>query len=603
MNRVVKLCCISLFSVSAFGSLGSIPRLANADAAMPPIIAGATIVNETFVNGSGTFGFDSGASISGGVLNLTQNMGNYTTSVKHFDANIIGQALVDVTFDWKTSVTSDGKKTGIEFRDLYGRLIFALSGAKGSELRYSTTGWDSDSTQAQYDWEPIWSKAVLDPTKTYTVRLLANFDQRTVSYSIAEKEGSVLVQAVNVPTQATGLAKMIACSYYTAGGSGTQTIDNFKLIAPVQQLDLPLAGKTMYAFGDSIVDGHKYAGAGFVEFVAAREGISLSYNSARNGATIMPGGSGGQILTQVMNAPTASPDFVVFDGGTNDAYEANDNHWGAVGVGKAPASFDLSTVAGAFENTIYQMKQKWPNTKLVYVAVHRLDGGRTAERQDILHAIELAACAKWEVMVANLYDDSVLNTRQQNDRWTYTFDNLGYDGLPGNLVTRSSSEFDADTPTGTHPNFRGIEQFYVPFVSHALRQIVLVSGATYKIKNAASGQYLDSDANGTVVLAPQTSYDDQDWIVSRTVTGYWMIKNVRTGRYYLDTDALNNSVIWNTGAVIADSLWGIEPVDGGGFRLNNQHAGREYMYATTLAELKWNTGSTESSTVWIFEKK
>lgn len=606
MIRLWRSACITLVCFAVVLAIGAMPvDLAHAaiqPLAMPAVTAGAVLIDEDFTNGSGAFGFDAGASISGGVLRVTQNMGNYTTSVKHFDANIAGQSLVDLAFDWKTVIASGGKKTGIEFRDLYGRLIFAFSGAKGSELRYSTTGWDSDSSQSQYDWEPTWSMVSLDPEKTYTVRLLADFDRKTVSFSITRKDdGSVLVEEVDVPTQATGLARMVASNYYTAGGDGTQALDNFKLIAPVAQLDLPLAGKTMYAFGDSIIDGHKYSKAGFTEFAAAREGMLLTHNGAKNGATIMPGGSGGQILSQIASAPAASPDYVVFDGGTNDAYEVNDSRWGSVGGSQDPATFDTNTVAGAFEYTLYQMKQKWPIAKLVYVAVHRLDGGRTVARQDILHGIELAACAKWGVTVANLYDDASLNTRVQSDRWTYSFDNLGFDGLPGTLATRNSSEFDADTPTGTHPNFRGIEDFYVPFISHALRQIKIVSGAAYKIKNVATGKYLDSDVNGAVILAPGSAYDDQDWIVSQDSSSQWTIRNARSGRYYLDTESTNNQVIWNSGAVISDSLWSLEPVAGGGFRVNNQHAGRDYMYATTTDELKWNTGATDSSAVWIFE--
>lgn len=131
----------------------------------------------------------------------------------------------------------------------------------------------------------------------------------------------------------------------------------------------------------------------------------------------------------------------------------------------------------------------------------------------------------------------------------------------------------------------------------------IVNGATYKIKNAASGKYLDTDANGVVILAPSSAYDDQNWIVSQDASGNWTIKNVRTGRYYLDTDATDNQVIWNAGDVISDSLWSLEPVSGGGYRVNNQHEGREYMYATSTDALKWNTGAVDSSTVWIFEKQ
>ena len=47
-----------------------------------------------------------------------------------------------------------------------------------------------------------------------------------------------------------------------------------------------LENKKLYAFGDSIVAGHKYEKASFVNFVSSKEGMDLS-KYAVNGATIM----------------------------------------------------------------------------------------------------------------------------------------------------------------------------------------------------------------------------------------------------------------------------------------------------------------------------
>lgn len=126
---------------------------------------------------------------------------------------------------------------------------------------------------------------------------------------------------------------------------------------------------------------------------------------------------------------------------------------------------------------------------------------------------------------------------------------------------------------------------------------------TYKIKNSATGTYLDSDPNGALVLAAASNYDDQDWTVTRTGSGTWTIRNVRTGRFYLASDAANNAVIWNSGNITADSLWTVEQVSSGSYRLNNQSTGRDYMYETSTGRVKWNTGATDASTVWALEPK
>ncbi|MEU4446685.1 cellulase family glycosylhydrolase [Actinosynnema sp. NPDC050801] len=128
------------------------------------------------------------------------------------------------------------------------------------------------------------------------------------------------------------------------------------------------------------------------------------------------------------------------------------------------------------------------------------------------------------------------------------------------------------------------------------------TAGTYKIRNSATGTYLDSDGNGAVVLAAASTYDDQDWVLARTTSGAWTVRNARTGRFNLAA-AAGNTVVWNTGGVGADALWTLEPVTSGGFRLNNQNTGSDYLYAASAGQVRWNTGSTDTTTVWTFVPK
>ena len=63
-----------------------------------------------------------------------------------------------------------------------------------------------------------------------------------------------------------------------------------------------IKGKKVLTFGDSIIDGHLYKKAGFMEFVAEQEGMSVK-KYANNGACILPGnpideaGLGGMVLS------------------------------------------------------------------------------------------------------------------------------------------------------------------------------------------------------------------------------------------------------------------------------------------------------------------
>ena len=89
-----------------------------------------------------------------------------------------------------------------------------------------------------------------------------------------------------------------------------------------------IKGKKVLTFGDSIIDGHLYKKAGFMEFVAEQEGMSVK-KYANNGACILPGnpideaGLGGMVLSDQVEKAAAEnewADYIVFDGGTNDAY-------------------------------------------------------------------------------------------------------------------------------------------------------------------------------------------------------------------------------------------------------------------------------------------
>lgn len=439
----------------SFRALAAVVAVA-ATLAVPTAQAGAAgvLVDEAF--GAQTtppnFGFPTGASIGNGVLNVTSGMANYTTSVKSFDATVVQERTLDLAFDWKTAVGSSGHKTGVELRDGQGNLVFALAGTS-AELRYAVTGPASNSTSAPDSLNPTWTKVAYDRTKWYTVNLHLDFTLRRVQYTIATKDTAAVVMANGTASvTGTNLSKLVACDYY---GTGVQSIDNFRLTAPAGAANGRLKGKAVYAFGDSIVYGHVYARS-FVNLTAERELMPLT-KYAVNGATIAPVSGSSQILAQVRGAASQAPDYVVFNGGTNDAELIYDNRYGigTMADGFDPATFDNSTYAGSLETTIHTMRAKWPTARIVYVAVHKL-GSRDWNTQLAMRSVTLQICHKWGVTVADVFNDTPLDTRIDSQRVAYTFNSLvnGYPGTGG---------------TGTHPNLAGIN-FYMPVLTAAMTQ-------------------------------------------------------------------------------------------------------------------------------------
>lgn len=422
------------------------------------------LLHEDFSSNTDNFGFGSNAAVQDGALVLTNNKTGMT-SIKKFDNVIAGQTKVQMHFDWKPSIPNTSTKAGLEFRDTYGRLVFALIGSRSDggkyNLRYATQGVDSVSSSCSNSGnDPKWVLKDLQNNTVYSVDATADFSAGTLQLKITSAAGDVIVDVTESIT-ARNLAKMVSCSYYTPSAAA-QTIDNFQIYGSNDAGEFPLAGKNIVAFGDSIVAGHKYETASFVDFVAQKEGMSVQKKYAINGASIMEYNSyGGMILTKQIDNANASlaPDYVIFDGGTNDA-EYLVNNQDKFGD---KDSTDTATFAGAFRATIKALKKKYPSAKLVYVAVHKL-GARDADVQAKLHELELAICEDMGVNVSNIYDDTALNTADADMKAKYSFDSLSSAGVP-----QSGTDGNGTNATGTHPNFKAIEEFYVPTVSATLR--------------------------------------------------------------------------------------------------------------------------------------
>ena len=114
---------------------------------------------------------------------------------------------------------------------------------------------------------------------------------------------------------------------------------------------------------------------------------------ANNGACILPGnpideaGLGGMVLSDQVEKAAAEnewADYIVFDGGTNDAYAPVLDMLGDV----SQKSVETDTFAGAFRKTVEAIQRNWPKAVVIYVAVHRL-GYRERNVQKALHEIAL----------------------------------------------------------------------------------------------------------------------------------------------------------------------------------------------------------------------
>ncbi len=203
-----------------------------------------------------------------------------------------------------------------------------------------------------------------------------------------------------------------------------------------------LQGKKIYAFGDSIVYGHTAPEKSFMRLIASETGIDLGMYAV-NGATVMKGDN--DILSQVEAAPKESPDLIVLDGYTNDAYEPVLQLLGEIRKDSV-TGFDEGTFCGCFENLLHTIRRKWPGTPVLYVTIHK-SGGREWNVQCRLRELAMEICCRWDVETADIFQCS-LDTREPDQMRAMIIDG-----------------------EGSHPNERCCWEYYVPIVLDKIREL------------------------------------------------------------------------------------------------------------------------------------
>lgn len=217
---------------------------------------------------SGYIKYSAGSSTTGGYMTFDEV--NTETKTVHISA--------DVKFTPATEAQSNGK---------IGNSQFAISNTSPSFSRSNITYGINSSCSGL--------KAVFEDAEIYS----SSFDGNIGSYYMRGAGAYGMVSADNITVKVTG-----------DGGERVPDIES------------DINFKSVYAFGDSIVYGDEAPQESFMQFIADDYAVDLNM-MAKNGAMVMPGSN--SIISQVNNAPEEAPDFVVFDGYTNDAYGSSDS--------------------------------------------------------------------------------------------------------------------------------------------------------------------------------------------------------------------------------------------------------------------------------------
>ena len=202
-------------------------------------------------------------------------------------------------------------------------------------------------------------------------------------------------------------------------------------ISGADKMISPLSGKKCFFFGDSIIHGH-LAGISFADYIQNETGLHIK-KYARNGASMYET----EIYTQIVNADSNTPDFVIFDGLINDAFASvsNTDLIGTISDSYNVSDFASGTFCGEFEKVCHLLKTKYVGTNIIYLLCHKING-ITESHQNTLVNLAIDICKKWAIPFVDIYNGGGLNSFVNILKTTYTYE-------------------------GTHPNELGYRTYYV----------------------------------------------------------------------------------------------------------------------------------------------
>lgn len=223
------------------------------------------------------------------------------------------------------------------------------------------------------------------------------------------------------------------------------------IVSELEKLSV-LKGKTVMTFGDSIMHGDGNNFVGIADMLSQRylmTAVDYSYGGSAFGKI----DNREQICTQISRAinKNETADIILLNGGTNDMRK--------IAAGEISDDFNYedygtSDFASGMEYAVGLIKDNYPQVPLLYIRAHNMEC--SLERNE-LHFGKLALdiCEKWEVEVADVFNDTDFNSHDEDMKCSYT------------VHTKSCRNGDS-----IHPNQLGYYKFYLPLVSeNAVRLI------------------------------------------------------------------------------------------------------------------------------------
>lgn len=209
----------------------------------------------------------------------------------------------------------------------------------------------------------------------------------------------------------------------------------------------PYKGKTIVAFGDSIMAGWGWKeGTGVVQPLKEKYPDATWINEAESGANfaITSNPERTPIVTQIRSY-TGAADAIIFDGGVNDTN--NSIPIGSIESGY-DASYNTATFCGAFESALQYIMDTYPLAVKLYIIPHSFAKDNSYINSIMSKAIEI--CEKWNMPYLDMRKYAQIAMTSKNK----------------GKYTRNANSGVGD---GVHPTEPWYRTFYSPVIDQQLQ--------------------------------------------------------------------------------------------------------------------------------------
>lgn len=209
----------------------------------------------------------------------------------------------------------------------------------------------------------------------------------------------------------------------------------------------PYIGKTIVAFGDSIVAGWGWKeGTGIITPLKERYNGAIWINNAESGANMAVTSSPAHtpIVTKIASY-TGAADAIILNGGVND--KNNGLPIGSIET-NYDASYNTSTFCGALERSLQYIMDRYPLAVKLYIIPHSF--GKNNSLLDSIYEKAIEICKKWNMPYLDMRTYSQIAMTSANKE-AYTYNPRSKKG------------------DGVHPNETWYRTFYCPVIDQALQ--------------------------------------------------------------------------------------------------------------------------------------